>query len=505
MRKASYIVLAAILAVMISVPAMAFQVTTRSAEMVAHSPCDQAGSITMKFEEADVTLLNSYLLTNDYAEIRVFLGAEEWPGGTPMPNLCKDIQGSAVATSVPHSGELVLLDDTAEMSSFGGGVDAEVYVWGEDGNDVIYVYITSVIDSSLVDWSDEGVWPWFKFGLHDTLDNVDVSTAICAQVLNFENPTTLTISNEAIPNTLTFTGDNEIGHFRSGPDFTVTDCVKNEFDGYTGNTTEIELCELGSSGQVAECPKYQYCFIIEGDFGADRTIDVTMRTNGADCNDDTQQGVYFEDIDYYINGNPVITTTSYFEDDCTTSAARNCAWKAEYAEATIADGISDSDELMIVVTYSVNPDEAVEGTKVRFWYDIMGMPCSALTSGERDAADLVPCGGGTIYFPYVISGGNWATGVVVTNLNSPLTASDIAAMEATFTLTDYTGASFTYTKTDFTTGIWVATVDNLIAEAGWSPAVGAAWLKVSANFDLDGYSFLTDGTFGAGTLARIPQ
>ena len=421
-----------------------------------------------------------------------------------MPNLCKDIKGAAVAANVPHSGELVLLDDFAEMSDFvvPGTCDAEAYVWGNDGDDVIYVYITSVVDAGLVNWSDEGVWPWFKFGLHDTVAGVDVSTAICAQVLNFENPTTLTISNEAVPHDLTFTGDNEIGHFRTS-EFTATDCVKGDYTGYI--PTEIELCEEGAQ---AECMTYDYCFIVEGDFGTDSTIDVTMRTNGADCNDNTQQGVYLEAIKYYKNGaligvDAVTNPYNFEEDDCTTPASLNCAWEAEHALHRLNNTFSDADDLMIVVTYSVNYLEAVVGTKVRFWYEVAGVPCTAFINGMREAADLVPCGGGSMYFPYVTNMGSWDTGIVVTNLSSPLNAGDIAAMEATFTLTDYTGEAFTYTKTNFTTGIYVNTLTGLISEAGWVPASGAAWLSVESNFNVDGYSFLTDGTFGAGTLPRV--
>jgi len=271
-----------------------------------------------------------------------------------------------------------------------------------------------------------------------------------------------------------------------------------------GNTSEIQLCELGELEQVAVCPVYEYCFIVDGDWGTDSTIDVTMRTNGEDCYYDTQQGVYFDEIVYYKNDSVVDTKSAGFlEDDCWSSAQPACEWEAEYAKQQVTGTFSDGDELMIVVKYCVNPDEAVEGTKVRFWFDIMGLPCRALTNGMREAADLVPCGGGTIYFPYLTSGGAWITGVVVTNLNTPLSSSDIGAMEATFILTDYTGAQFTYTKTNFTTGIWVKTVAGLVAEAGWAPATGASWLKVNTNFDVDGYSFFTDGIYGAGTLARI--
>ena len=107
---------------------------------------------------------------------------------------------------------------------------------------------------------------------------------------------------------------------------------------------------------------------------------------------------------------------------------------------------------------------------------------------------------GCIYFPYVITGSSpWVTGLVVTNLSSSVA---IAEMEATFTLTDDNGDVFCYTKTDFDTKVWAFNLDGVLADWGWAPLPGAAWLKVETNFLVDGYQFLCDGVFGAGTLPR---
>lgn len=104
-----------------------------------------------------------------------------------------------------------------------------------------------------------------------------------------------------------------------------------------------------------------------------------------------------------------------------------------------------------------------------------------------------------MYFPYVLTGSMpWMTGLVVTNLSSGA----IADMEATFTLTDDNGDVFTYTKTDFDTKVWAFNLDGVLADWGWAPLPGAAWLKVKTNFLVDGYEFLCDGVFGAGTLPR---
>ena len=105
-----------------------------------------------------------------------------------------------------------------------------------------------------------------------------------------------------------------------------------------------------------------------------------------------------------------------------------------------------------------------------------------------------------MYFPYVVTQhSTWSTGIVVTNLDPDV---DIADMEATFTLTDSAGNLFTYTKTDFDTKVWPFMLDTELPNFSGTPVPGPAWLKVETNFFPDGYSFMTDGTFGAGTLPR---
>ncbi len=105
-----------------------------------------------------------------------------------------------------------------------------------------------------------------------------------------------------------------------------------------------------------------------------------------------------------------------------------------------------------------------------------------------------------MYFPYVLPGATtWHTGIVVTNISDVA----IADMVATFTLTDKTGAVFTCTKDDFTSKVWSSWLNDILAEFSGTPEIGPAWLKVSTNFGVDGYEFLTDGIFGAGTLPRL--
>jgi len=111
----------------------------------------------------------------------------------------------------------------------------------------------------------------------------------------------------------------------------------------------------------------------------------------------------------------------------------------------------------------------------------------------------------TMYFPYVLTGFNpWISGIVVTNLDTVDTP--IADMEATFTVTDSTGDTFTYTKKDFESeggAVYSFVLDNILDRfAGGTPKAGNAWLKVETNFSVDGYEFVTDNQFGAGTLPR---
>lgn len=128
--------------------------------------------------------------------------------------------------------------------------------------------------------------------------------------------------------------------------------------------------------------------------------------------------------------------------------------------------------------------------------------CTSVCECIVDVA-IVCCADGahySMYFPYVLTqDASWFTGIVVTNLGSSV---EIADMSATFTLTDGTGTEFTYTKSDFETKVWAFNLDTELSNFSGTPAPGAAWLKVGTNFSVDGYEFLTDGVFGAGTLPR---
>jgi len=111
----------------------------------------------------------------------------------------------------------------------------------------------------------------------------------------------------------------------------------------------------------------------------------------------------------------------------------------------------------------------------------------------------------SIYFPYVFTAvPGWGTGIVITNMDTVSTS--IADMEATFTLTDSMGDKFTYKKTDFESegnAVYSFMLDGIIDRfTGGTPKAGNGWLKVETNFMVDGYEFVNNDNFGAGTLPR---
>lgn len=133
--------------------------------------------------------------------------------------------------------------------------------------------------------------------------------------------------------------------------------------------------------------------------------------------------------------------------------------------------------------------------------------CTPLCHCTIDIA-ILGCEGGAIStcvsFPYVVTQINetsgWSTGIAIANLDEGVTAPTL-----TFKLTDSKGAVFTATK-GFTDKVGAWMLDDILTNWTWSPSTmpvpGAAMLQVSGNFNLDGYEFMSDGNFGAGTLPR---
>jgi hypothetical protein len=108
---------------------------------------------------------------------------------------------------------------------------------------------------------------------------------------------------------------------------------------------------------------------------------------------------------------------------------------------------------------------------------------------------------GCVFFPYLVQNvqgtSGWAAGVALTARGTLP-----AGAYYEFTLKDQAGHTAVYKETTDVKAVWAQMLDNIMPKfpAGIMP--GAVSLQVKTNFPIDGYSFLTDGNFGAGTLAR---
>lgn len=512
MKKVLFVLTAVAMVCFMATSAMAFNVTNRSAEMTENSLCDQAGTIKMTFDETDWETINDYLSGNypydvaqDYAEIRITITGTDLDLTSDRPTLCKDIKGTATADGVPHAGELLPLDsENIEISDvLISDPDFTAYVWGEEDDTIIHVYITNLDGyGEAIAWNNPDAIPWFRIGLYEELDNLDANfetSEICVDVHDFAGFAKLTISNETNPQGLIFTGDNEIGHF--GPqDIELRDCLKNE-GCFSSDTSQVQLCELSEdpTTQVVECTEYYECFALDGDFPTDGEFEVEISTD--------TPGVY-------ITG---ITLTSYdgsygwdyFEDDCETEADNgDCEWEAKCAHSSAALDLSEvmSEKLVFCVAYNVNVDEAILGDVVEFDVFAYTLPCGDLFSGTQVGATMIQCQGveDSMYFPYVISDtAPWKTGIVVTNLAPESIPAD--QMEVTFILTDKNGDTYEETvgPNVLTEVIWASNLDAAIASFGWAPAAGSCWLEVITNFPVDGWCYHSNDVFGAGTLPRL--
>ena len=408
---------------------------------------------------------------------------------------------------------MVALDEVGiEISDLtaAGTADATIYVYGKAGDQFISVYITDVtnvtVDSALPENS------WFKIGLYDELANAD-KTSICAQVLSFSGVSKLTISNEAFPNTLTFSGDNEIGHFLTQL-VTLRNCLKDE--GGSASTLEIALCPLGGTEQSPACPNYVKCFVAEGDFNPNESITLTLRTNGAADGADTQNGVFFRSIALFNEaGTPVTATWSYFRASGSAVTAMPCdAWEAEKAVATIDSDeiIAGGNELRFVINYAVNPDLASANTDVRFWADGQVLPCGTIFSGVVTAARLTACGSGIsneILFPYftAIETGAWWNGIVVVNLGSTSGTAVVKVYEKDGDV--FASQAITLTPTD---RMLVKLLDDPFFT--WTQESGAGtlgdsdcYIKVTTDFATDGFGMMGSNAPGnddsMGYLPRL--
>jgi len=527
--KVLAVFVALFLAVFMASSAMAFNVTNRSAEMDDFSPCDRAGTIRMNWTQSDLTQINTWLVTHDYALIRIALNGTDLPTNPTLPKLCKDIHGTATYTGlvsgnpIPNSGQLVLLDElNVEISDITGsaaGPDGVIYVHGNAGDQFISVYIVST--AGVVIGATEDLTSWFKIGLFDELVGAVTGaekTSICAQVLSFSGVSKLTISNEAFPNTLTFSGDNEIGHFLTQL-VTLRNCVKAEKD--VSDTTEIALCPLGGTEQSPACPNYVKCFVAEGDFNPNETIKLTLRLNGAANGATTQSGVYFLSVLLYDEAGVAINTVpfgaitagwKYFKSNGTSTAAMPCAaWEAQIAVAYIDRDsvINAGNELRFVVNYTVNPDQAAANTDVRIWATGETQPCGTVFDGVITAARLTACGSGisnTILFPYftAIESGAWWNGIVIVNLGTTVGTATVKVYEKDGDV--FTSQPITLGPTD---RLLARTLNDPFFVWSGSGTFGDTdcYVKVTTDFNVDGFAMMGNNSPGnddsMGYLPRL--
>lgn len=521
--KVLAVFVALFLAVFMATGAMAFNVTNRSAEMDDFSPCDRAGTIRMGWTQSDLNQINTWLTTHDYALIRIALNGTDLPTNPTLPKLCKNIHGTATYTGlvsgnpIPNSGQLVLLDQAnVEISNIGAVADGQIYVHGNAGDQFISVYIVATAGVTI--GVSEDTTSWFKIGLYDELDVAQEKTSICAQVLSFSGISKLTISNEAFPNTLTFSGDNEIGHFLTQL-VTLRNCVKNEK--VNADTTSIALCPLGGDEQNPACPNYVKCFVAEGDFRPGESIQITVRLNGATNGATTQAGVYFAagaPVAVYDEAGVLITPTvawAYFEADGTTSATPGCSpFEAQIATATVASDaiLSAGNELRFVVNYTVNPDQAVANTDVRIWATGETLPCGTLFDGFVTAARLTACGSGisnTILFPYftAIETGAWWNGIAIVNLGETVGTATIRVYEKDGDV--FASQALTLGPTD---RLLSKTLDDPFFT--WTRESGAGtfgdsdcYVTVTTDFNVDGFGMMGNNSPGnddsMGYLPRL--
>jgi len=161
---------------------------------------------------------------------------------------------------------------------------------------------------------------------------------------------------------------------------------------------------------------------------------------------------------------------------------------------------------------TVDRDEYVSGQTVKVQVDLIGQTdkgyctsCNILCTCVYDIG-IMCCDTSTlncIYFPYVKVNDPWACGLVIVNTNTGSVPA--AGMSLTMELMDSAGAMFTasYEEGELTSPWWIRVLNAAtMTELGWTPAPGAALLRVYSNAEIDGYTFLTNGAFGGSTLPR---
>jgi len=255
--KLAAVIAAFLICVFAASTGMAIQVSCRSAEMHAFSVCERAGTIEMKFTAADWNTMANYLdpggIAAEYVRIRIALNGVNLLPNPSVPILCNPIHGVVDSAGLGAQGGALPVTNLVEIDQIdveisdnesGGATgtpDLTMYVHGNSADQYIQVFITA-LEGAVGDYDFGNNPPWFKIGLYYELDleGGQDYTAICTDVHSFSGISRLTISNDSLPNTLTFSGDNEIGHFVWNP--------------FCPNDPHHDADEDGVCGDVDNCP-----------------------------------------------------------------------------------------------------------------------------------------------------------------------------------------------------------------------------------------------------------
>jgi hypothetical protein len=564
LAKGIYALIAVALVVLFATPSMAIILNSRTELMKLNAECDRAGTFSLTFQEDDFEIIYQYLSpvntpkmnllpragltrgTANYVEIEVKLGGTNLPDINADIVLCKDIKGDtsalgAAGQPLPHDGELVALDVIGEEVSDVMGLlqeagikcdtestffaelgfgpsDITAYAWGESGATSFFIYLVDMedqqpsADPAVDPWDDPTKWPFIRLGLYNEVKDFCAldHTAICVNTQPFAKLSTLNVSLDVDPQTLTITtADDRIGTFQE--EFgSVRDCNKGE-SCIQPDTEQIELCPIEFQ---ADCPRYYKCIVADvsnAEVGENKLIIKT--SDLVDVGDNLQKGVYLLDIDVVGPDGAEGAVWTYRNAAGQTTTQPSCSFEAIYAEATYSVDIENDPSLIrFCVTYTVDPTEAKAGDTVKIYAAGEKEPCGELFGGFVTAADLVECGqtDSCMYFPYVLyKQPGWATGIVITNLSDAVTEVPVSAMKVSVLFVDSAGNKHVGDlKADYIAAegkLIVETVDKFIDTnfPDFNAATGPGWLWVKANFTVDGYCFMTDGVFGAGTLPRL--
>ena len=412
--------------------------------------------------------------------------------------------------------------------------DVTAYIYGKAGASYFTVYITDIENnyelyngqsSDPADrggWTNQTNWPWIKIGLtEDELNpnnsyddcGTDRETTICVDVSGYkdvDNLATLNVNVDIEPEELTYTtSDSQIGHFQ-GASLILVDCEKSGQDCFNSNTDEVELCEIDYD-QQGSCTDYYQCIIVSGDYPDLEDLRFVVHS--------MPDGVYLKNVDLYDASGLLSTTSEYYSQTgstTTTVTNLNCTFLARYYTAEVDETDFAGSYVRICITYQVNTNPelgAVPTAEDHVQFDIgvekIG-PCPATSIADLpvyEGAIFKKCGqlDTCMYFPYLVANlSPWGSGVAITNLSDKVAVED---MEIDVQLRDKDGNIFTGTLPEsMVVGKVIAfNIDDLAAKMDWtlSEGNGLYWLWVMSNFPMDGYSFLSDGVFGAGTLPRL--